>query len=85
MKAATKLAVTVNKVNNQNSDLDDLSENSVYLIKHIFTASKNPIDEPSVKAQVADPPVYHTKGSDYGEPISAIRCYSQLPPVVFFC
>jgi|TARA_Y100000814_G_scaffold94303_1_gene65044 hypothetical protein len=67
MKAVSKLAMTVNKVNNQNSDLDDLSENSVYLTKHIFTASKIPIDELSVKAQVAHPAVYHTQVFGYGK------------------
>ena len=67
MKAVTRLAMTKNKVNNQNSDLDDLSEKSVYLIKHIFTASKNPIDELSVKAEVAHPAVYHTQVFGYGK------------------
>jgi len=32
--------MVINNVNNQNSDLDALSEKFVYFTKHIFTASK---------------------------------------------
>jgi hypothetical protein len=35
-----KFAIKINNVNNQNSDLDALSENFVYFTKHTFTASK---------------------------------------------